>query len=95
MYINCILMQGFCFDMLLLTVNVMYGASRCCLILRSEVSLPSHTPDFGGFPFERDIFWYHLAGFCVGFIVWGRSPKWPKSEELPRGVRVHATPEIF
>ena len=40
MYINCILMQGFCLDMLLLTVNVMYGASRCCLILRSEVSLP-------------------------------------------------------
>ena len=44
MYINCILMQGFCLDMLLLTVNVMYGASRCCLILRSEVSLPLPYP---------------------------------------------------
>ena len=21
----------------------------------------------------------HLAGFCLGFIVWGRSPEWPKA----------------
>ena len=36
--------------MLLLTVNVMYGASRCCLILRSEGSLPLPYPWLWGIP---------------------------------------------
>ena len=31
----------------------------------------------------------------LGFIIWGRSPEWPKGDELPRVVREHAPPEIF
>ena len=87
MYINCILMQGFCLDMLLLTVNVMYGASRCCLILRSEVSLPFPYPWFWGIPIWKGHILVSLSRVLCRIYSLGEksqvSEKWGASKGGP------------
>ena len=29
------------------------------------------------------------SGFYLGFIIWGRSPEWPKATSLPKGSPPH------
>ena len=36
-----------------------------------------------------------IPGFYLGFIVWGRSPEWPKTTSFPGGSGGYAPPEIF
>ena len=42
---------------------------------------------------RQSIHW--LPGLYLGFIVWRRSPEWPKAMSFPGGSGGHAPPEIF